>query len=86
MEGEEAVPEELVLAKHGLREMRPQDVPEVTALYTEYMERFGSAFRFTEEEVEHQFLGSKYTANIADEDRFLWTYVVEVHFPFLAKT
>ena len=79
------VPERPRLEKDGLREMEERDVPEVTALYNKYMQRFGMSIVMTEEEVRHHFLSGRGRGPTEKESwrkprdgQVVWTYVVEV--------
>lgn len=69
------VPDEPALLNQGLREMEERDVPEVTSLYASYMTRFDLALELTQDEIRHHLIGG---SNTAQEDRAVWTYVVEV--------
>ncbi|EGX43610.1 glycylpeptide N-tetradecanoyltransferase [Orbilia oligospora] len=58
----------------GLRLMQKKDIPEVKVLLDNYLARFEMAPIFSEEELEHWFL---HKGEEKDEDRVIWTYVVE---------
>ncbi|KAK6534455.1 glycylpeptide N-tetradecanoyltransferase [Arthrobotrys megalospora] len=58
----------------GLRLMKQEDVAEVKVLLDKYLARFDMAPIFTEEEIGHWFL---HNGGEKDEDRVIWTYVVE---------
>lgn len=68
-----ALPSETKTA--GLRLMKQEDVAEVKVLLDKYLARFDMAPIFTEEELGHWFL---HNGGEKDEDRVIWTYVVEV--------
>ncbi|KAK7054778.1 glycylpeptide N-tetradecanoyltransferase [Paramarasmius palmivorus] len=65
----------------GLREMEQSDIPQVTELYSKYMERFDMVPIMTEEEVSHHFLiGKGKTPGQSQwrrEGQVTWAYVVE---------
>lgn len=67
--------------------MEEMDVAKVSALYTRYMDRFTMSPTMTEDEIGHQFLSGKGTGEKRKEDKrregqVVWTYVIEVNFPF----
>jgi len=73
------VPEKPSLA---LREMEVKDVPQVTKLYSKYMNRFDMAPDMTEEEIKHTFLSGRGVGEHSIKGRrngqVIWSYVVEV--------
>ena len=79
------VPERPALFGHGLREMEEKDVPEVTELYTKYMNRFGMSILMTQDDVRHHFLSGRGNGP-SDQDSWknpregqvVWTFVIEV--------
>ena len=66
----------------GIREMTESDIPEVTELYTKYMERFDMVPIMNSHEIRHQFLSGGGKAGTGDkwrrEGQVVWAYVVEV--------
>ncbi|KZP12580.1 N-myristoyl transferase [Athelia psychrophila] len=75
------LPSSLYLGKN-MREMEVQDVAQVSALYTRYMQRFTVKPTMTEDEIRHQFLSGKGTGEKRKEDQrregqVVWTYVIE---------
>lgn len=73
-----------------MREMEGQDVAQVSALYTRYMQRFTVKPTMTEDEIRHQFLSGKGTGEKRKEDQrregqVVWTYVIEVIFGFCSN-
>ncbi|KZT71329.1 N-myristoyl transferase [Daedalea quercina L-15889] len=78
------LPDTPKLLAHGLREMEDRDVPQVTALYNRYMDRFGTAHIMDEEEIRHSLLSGRGEGpstpdswKIPREKQVVWTYVVE---------
>ncbi|KAF8623496.1 hypothetical protein AX15_006279 [Amanita polypyramis BW_CC] len=67
----------------GLREAEDHDLPELTELFTKYMERFSLVPVFSTEEIRHHLLGGKGTGKVGDggvgrrEGQVTWCYVVE---------
>jgi glycylpeptide N-tetradecanoyltransferase len=59
----------------GLREMEDKDIDQVLDLLSRYLARFEMAPVFDKKEIEHWFLSR--TAADKQEDRVIWTYVVE---------
>ena len=57
----------------GVRLMEERDCAAVTALLGVYLRKFDLAPEYSEEEVRHWFLHKG-----EDEDRVIWTYVVQV--------
>lgn len=73
------------LLTRGLREMEDRDVPQVTALYGKYMDRFGTAHLMDENEIRHVLLSGRGEGPTTPdswrtprEKQVVWTYVVEV--------
>ncbi|KAI0752837.1 N-myristoyl transferase [Daedaleopsis nitida] len=78
------VPDRPRLLDQGLREMDDADVPQVSALFDRYMERFDIVPVMTEADVRHQFLSGrgvgprgKDSWKDTREGQVVWTYVVE---------
>ncbi|EPS95440.1 hypothetical protein FOMPIDRAFT_1032890 [Fomitopsis schrenkii] len=72
------------LLTRGLREMEDRDVPQVTALYGKYMDRFGTAHLMDENEIRHVLLSGRGEGPTTPdswrtprEKQVVWTYVVE---------
>ncbi|KAF9075181.1 N-myristoyl transferase [Rhodocollybia butyracea] len=65
----------------GIREMTEKDVPQITELYTKYMQRFDMVPVMTAQEIKHQFLSGSGKAGTGDKWRHngqvVWAYVVE---------
>jgi len=65
----------------GIREMTESDIPQVTELYTKYMERFDMVPIMNAHEIRHQFLSGGGKAGTGDkwrrEGQVVWAYVVE---------
>ena len=72
-----ALPEKNLPLVDGLREIEERDIPEVAALYDQYMRRFDLTLEFTPEEIKHHLMGSVKQGFVSRE-KFVWTYVVEV--------
>ena len=68
----------------GLREAEDRDIPELTALFTKFMDRYAMVPIFNEQELQHQLLSGRGTGKIGDggagrrQGQVTWTYVVEV--------
>jgi glycylpeptide N-tetradecanoyltransferase len=69
---------------YGLREMDESDIPAVTGLFMQYMQRFDMAPVMTMEEIRHQFLSGQGVGNKGKESwgtrrqgQVTWSYVVE---------
>lgn len=65
--------------------MTDKDIPQVTELYTKYMERFDMVPVMNSQEIKHQFLSGSGKAGTGDKWRrdgqVVWAYVVEVLAP-----
>ncbi|KZV85284.1 N-myristoyl transferase [Exidia glandulosa HHB12029] len=64
----------------GLREMQEKDIPEVKAIWNQYMKRFGLVPVMTAEELRHVFLSGLGTGEMKHgrrEGQVIWSYVVE---------
>ncbi|KAJ3796951.1 N-myristoyl transferase [Lentinula aff. detonsa] len=65
----------------GMREMTEKDIPQVTELYSKYMERFDMVPIMNAQEVRHQFLSGSGKSGTGDKWRrdgqVVWAYVVE---------
>lgn len=72
-----ALPEKDLPLVNGLRELEERDIPEVAALYDQYMRRFDLTLVFTSEELKHHLMGSV-KQGFVPREKFVWTYVVEV--------
>ena len=79
------VPDRPRLLDQGLREMDDADVPQVSALFDRYMQRFDMVPVMTEADVRHQFLSGLGEGPRGGESwktprdgQVVWTYVVEV--------
>ncbi|KAI0064592.1 N-myristoyl transferase [Artomyces pyxidatus] len=70
------------LVRGGLREMEARDGPQVTELYTRYMERFDMRPLFSQEEAVHHFVSGRGTGEKDPKTgrragQVVWSYVVE---------
>jgi len=78
------LPDSPRLLGQGLREMEVRDVPQVTELYAQYMQRFGMVHVMSQEDVKHHFLsGGGEGPRGPDswksprEGQVVWAYVIE---------
>ena len=78
------LPDVPYFSQQGLREMEEKDLPEVTALFSRYMQRFDMAPEMTLEDAGHHFLSGRGEEEIVERDitgrkgQVVWSYVVEV--------
>ena len=72
-----------------LREMEENDLPEVTALFKRYMQRFDMAPELTMDDARHQFLSGRGEPEGTEPEtnrrkgQVVWSYVVEVGSPLV---
>jgi len=74
------LPSAPALAARGLREMEDRDVPEVRAIFNQYMKKFGMQPVYNAEEVRHLFLSGRGHGDVRQgrrEGQVVWAYVVE---------
>ncbi|KAH7103465.1 Myristoyl-CoA:protein N-myristoyltransferase, N-terminal domain-containing protein [Auriculariales sp. MPI-PUGE-AT-0066] len=74
------LPSAPALATRGLREMEERDIPEVRALYNQYMKRFGMIAVYSAEDLKHLFLSGLGRGQVKQgrrEGQVIWSYVVE---------
>ena len=71
----------------GLRPMELRDVPQVTKLFNQYMNRFEMVPVLNLAEAEHQFMMTALATEDAGIEKVTWSYVVEVrsHNTFLCS-
>jgi len=79
------LPDSTHFSRHGclLREMEEKDLPDVTALFKRYMQRFDMAPEFTVDEARHHFLSGRGVTEGTQaktkrrRGQVVWSYVVE---------
>ncbi|EJD54664.1 N-myristoyl transferase [Auricularia subglabra TFB-10046 SS5] len=74
------LPSQPQLLHRGLREMANKDIPDVKAIWNQYMKRFGVVPVMTTDELRHLFLGGIGKGPVKDgrrDGQVVWSYVVE---------
>lgn len=70
----------------GLREIKKSDLKQASRLLRAYLARFDMAPLMSNKEIEHAlFAGRGKDVNGKREGQVVWTYVVEVRFPFVSS-